>query len=94
MLERIAEWGDGWLPNRVTPAEVEAGRTRLATLARQAGRDPSAFTISVFGQPADRDLARRFHDAGADRVIVRPPTAASEPAMRDELARIADAVLR
>ncbi len=94
VLERIAEWGDGWLPNRTTPAEVAAGRTRLAALAKQAGRNPSAFTISVFGQPADRDLVRRFHDAGADRVIVRPPTSASEPAMREELARIAEAVLR
>src|SRR4030095_15927535 len=47
VLERIAEWGDGWLPNRTTPADVEAGRTRLAPLAKQAGRNPSRLPLSV-----------------------------------------------
>jgi probable F420-dependent oxidoreductase len=93
VLERVIEWGDGWLPNRATPGEVESGRKKLDTLARQAGRDPAAITISVFGQPADRDLLRRFHDAGATRVIVRPETTTSEAAMRAELTRIAEAVL-
>src|SRR5215467_4458755 len=78
VLERIVEWGDGWLPNRATPEEVEGSRRKLDTLAKAAGRDPAKITISAFGQPADRDLVRRFHDAGATRVIVRPPTAESE----------------
>ena len=94
VLDRIAEWGDGWLPNRATPDEVKAGRARLDELARKAGRDPARLSISVFGQPADRDLIRRYLDAGADRVVVRPPTASTEAEMRTGLARIADAVLR
>jgi probable F420-dependent oxidoreductase len=94
VLERVVEWGDGWLPNRAAPEEVESSRKKLEALARQAGRDAAAITISVFGQPADRDLVRRFHDAGATRVIVRPATTTSEPAMRAELTRIAEAVLR
>jgi probable F420-dependent oxidoreductase len=94
VLERVVEWGDGWLPNRATPEEVLASRKKLDTLARQARRDPAAITISVFGQPADRDLVRRFHDAGATRVIIRPATTASEAEMRAELTRIAEAVLR
>ena len=94
VLERIVEWGDGWLPNRATPAEVEASRRKLDTLARQAGRDPASITISAFGQPPDRDLVRAFHDAGVTRVIVRPPTAETEPAMREGLERIAAGVLR
>ena len=94
VLERIVEWGDGWLPNRTTPPEIEASRKKLDALAKQAGRNPSTLTISVFGQEADRDLVRRFHDAGATRVIIRPATTRSEPEMRAELTRIADAVLR
>jgi len=94
VLERIVEWGDGWLPNRATPEEVEGSRRKLDTLAKAAGRDPAKITISAFGQPADRDLVRRFHDAGATRVIVRPPTAESESAMKEGLERIATAVLR
>jgi len=48
----------------------------------------------VHGQPADRDLIERLHEAGATRVIVRPATTRSEPDMVRELTRIADAVLR
>jgi len=94
VLERIVQWGDGWLPNRATPGEIEVSRKKLDALAKQAGRDPASITISVFGQPADKDLVRRFLDAGAVRVIIRPATTNSEPEMRAELTRIADAVLR
>ena len=94
VLERIAEWGDGWLPNRATPKDVEAARAKLDKLAKEAGRDPSSITISAFGQPADRDLARQSHVAGATSVSLRPPTANSEAEMKAELEKIANAVLR
>jgi hypothetical protein len=47
----------------------------------------------VFAQPADKDLARAFHDAGADRVIVRSEPTHSDAEMSVELERIAEAVL-
>ena len=94
VLQRIVEWADGWLPNRATPAEVATSRGKLDAMARQAGRDPASISISAFGQPADRELVRSFHDAGANRVIIRPPSAQTEQAMRVELERIAEAVLR
>src|SRR5207245_2440187 len=74
VLQRIVAWGDGWLPNRITPDQLRESRATLDRLAKEAGRDPSAITISVHGQPADRDLIKRLHDAGATRVIVRPAT--------------------
>jgi probable F420-dependent oxidoreductase len=94
VLERVVAWGDGWLPNRTTPEKLAESRATLDRLAKNAGRNPSAITISVYGQPADRDLVRRFHDAGATRVVVRPPTVKTESEMGTELTRIADAVLR
>jgi probable F420-dependent oxidoreductase len=94
VLQRVVAWGDGWMPNRITPAQLKESRTTLDTLAREAGRDPASLTISVYGQPADRDLIARFHDAGATRVVVRPPTATSESEMAVGLERIAEAVLR
>jgi probable F420-dependent oxidoreductase len=94
VLQRVVAWGDGWLPNRVTPAQLREKRATLDRLAREAGRDPAALTISVHGQPADRDLIERLHDAGATRVIVRPATTKSEPEMARELTRIAEAVFR
>ncbi|TMQ21505.1 MAG: LLM class F420-dependent oxidoreductase [Candidatus Rokuibacteriota bacterium] len=94
VLERIVAWADGWLPNRITPEQLRERRATLDRLAKDAGRDPSAITISVHGQPADRDLIRRLHDAGATRVIVRPPTVKTESEMGTELTRIAETVLR
>jgi probable F420-dependent oxidoreductase len=94
VLERVVAWGDGWLPNRVTPEQLRERRATLDRLAKEAGRDPAALTISVHGQPADRDLFRRLTDAGADRVIVRPPAVKTENEMGAELHRIAEAVLR
>lgn len=94
VLERVVAWGDGWLPNRVTPEQLRERRASLDRLARDAGRDPASISISVYGQPADRDLIRRLLDAGADRVIVRPAAVKTEAEMGVELARIAETVLR
>jgi probable F420-dependent oxidoreductase len=94
VLERVAAWGDGWLPNRVTPEKLRESRATLDRLAKEAGRDPSSITISVYGQPADRDLIKRFHDAGATRVVVRPETMKTDAEMGAELTRIAEAVIR
>jgi probable F420-dependent oxidoreductase len=94
VLERVVAWGDGWLPNRVTPEKLRECRATLDRLAKDASRDPSAITISVYGQPADRDLLERLHEAGAHRVVVRPPSVATEAEMATELTRIAEAVLR
>jgi len=94
VLERVVAWGDGWLPNRITPEKLRESRATLERLAKDAGRDPSKITISVHGQPADRDLLQRFHDAGATRVIVRPPVVKTEAEMGAEMSRMADAIVR
>lgn len=94
VLERVVAWGDGWLPNRITPEQLRESRATLDRLARDAGRDPSTITISVYGQPADRDLVRRLLDAGATRVVVRPETVKTEGQMGAQLTRIAETVLR
>ena len=94
VLQRVVAWGDGWLPNRVTPAEVRESRAALDRLAKDAGRDPSKLTISVFGQLPDRDLIQRYLDAGAHRVIVRPESVKTDADMAAQLTRIAETVLR
>ena len=73
---------------------MKEGRAILDTLAAEMGRDPAALTISVFGQPPDLELVKAFHEAGADRVVIRSATANSEREMSAELERIAEAVLR
>ena len=71
VFRRVVAWGDGWLPNRVTPEQIKAGRATLDELATVAGRDPQSIEISVFGQPPDRGVIKSFVDAGAGRVVVR-----------------------
>ncbi len=92
VFKRVVEWGDGWMPNRVTPEDISAGRRTLNELATAAGRDPASIIISVFGQPADRDLVTGLFDAGADRVMIRVETA-DQDATFAQLDQIAEEVL-
>ena len=94
VLRRVANHADGWMPNRVTPAEVEDSRARLDAMAAEGGRDPASITISVYGQEPRRDVVQPFLDAGANRVVVRPDFYDSEDSMNRELERMANAVLR
>ena len=94
VLRRIVAVGDGWLPNRITPAEVEDSRKRLDAMAEEAGRDPKSITISVYGQPADDDVVQSYLNAGADRVVVRPDHVANDYEMGKQLERMAEAVIR
>ena len=93
VLQRIVEVGDGWLPNRATPAMIEDSRRQLDELAAERGRDPASINISVYGQPADRQNAQDFLNAGANRVIVRPEVCDTEAEMSAQLERMAEAVL-
>jgi probable F420-dependent oxidoreductase len=92
VLKRVIAWGDGWIPNRVTPDQVKEGRATLDRLAEEAGRDPASIKIFVSGQPADPDLIKRYEDAGVEHVVVRVATAGEEEALA-ELERTAKAVL-
>ena len=94
VLQRIVDHADGWLPNRVTPAEVESSRTTLNQLATAAGRDPSSLSITIYGQDPDRALFESYFNAGADRVVVRPPThVETEREMGEQLEQLAAATL-
>ena len=94
VLSRIVAHADGWLPNRITPAELEESRAKLDAMAEEAGRDPKSITISVYGQAPERDLVQSYLNAGADRVVVRPEHVETEKEMGEQLERMAEAVLR
>ena len=93
VLRRVVTHADGWLPNRITPAEIEVSRKKLDAMAEEAGRDPKSITISVYGQAPERDVQSLLH-AGADRVVVRPEHVETEKEMGEQLERMAEAVLR
>ena len=93
VLRRVVTHADGWLPNRVTPSEVEESRKKLDAMAAEAGRDPKSITISVYGQLPERDIVHSLLNAGADRVVVRPEHVETEKEMGEQLERMAEAVL-
>ncbi|MXZ92830.1 MAG: LLM class F420-dependent oxidoreductase [Chloroflexi bacterium] len=92
VFRRVARWGDGWMPTAASPEQIAAGRAAIDELAEASGRDPSSIGITVFGQPADRELIGQFERAGANRVIVRLPDTTGVGAL-EEMERIAEAVL-
>jgi len=94
VLRRVVAHADGWLPNRITPAEIEKSRGQLDAMAKEAGRDPRSISISVYGALPDRATVQAFLNAGADRVVVRPEHVETEAAMGEQLERMAEAVLR
>src|SRR5262249_24987388 len=51
VLQGIVAWGDGWLPNRITPDELRQSRATLDKLAREAGRDPSSSPSPCMASP-------------------------------------------
>jgi hypothetical protein len=93
VFKRAAEYDNGWLPDRVAPDEVKAGRAELDRRAVEAGRDPASIEILVFGQPPDLDLIKRFEDTGAVRVMVQLMATPEQEALT-ELEAIAKRVLR
>jgi hypothetical protein len=92
VFKRVAAWGDGWMPTRVTPEQIKAGRAAIEEMAEAGGRDPGGFDVTVFGVDPDVDLIRRFEEAGADRAIVALPTPVGESAAGD-LEGLAEKVL-
>ncbi len=46
-IRRAGERCEGWLPAKLGPDGIAAGRAKIAAHAREAGRDPSAITIAL-----------------------------------------------
>ena len=93
VFKRVVDYGDGWMPTRVTPDDIRRGRATIDELAEAAGRDPESIEITVFGLTADEpERIKEFEDTGAVRAIVRLGENRGEESIR-ELERMAAAVL-
>jgi alkanesulfonate monooxygenase SsuD/methylene tetrahydromethanopterin reductase-like flavin-dependent oxidoreductase (luciferase family) len=85
VFQRIVEWGDGWMPNRITPEELRRGRATLNELAAKAGRDPRSIQITAFGgadRIRDPKALPELAQAGADRVVLYLGEAAGEAGVK------------
>ena len=95
VFRRVIAYGDGWMPNRTSAAEIRAGRATLDELAESAGRDPESIDILAFGfgdQFRTREEVEELIDAGADRVTIWLNNTEGNAAI-DEIEEIAAAVL-
>lgn len=102
LIERIVDYGDGWLAAFVKPETLAEGpamlrdwRVKVDRLAMEKGRDPAGIEFSAIIDGAiDRDVVRRFEDTGTlARVnITLPPIASAEEGYA-AIDRIAKAVM-
>lgn len=95
VLQRVAKWGDGWVPLTDDFGELAKGRQRLSELCAENNRDPASISISLLA-PLDRcRTAKELADAeraGADEVIIWTKTTELND-MLDELKGLADELI-
>ena len=90
MLRRVVDHADGWLPNRITPADLRK-LAELDRFAADAGRDPKSITITVYGQEPTKDVVRPLLHAVPIAWVVRATHVETEAEMT-HTERIAEAV--
>jgi probable F420-dependent oxidoreductase len=77
---RAIRYGDGWVPNASRPsyADVTEFLPQFRQMAADAGRDPAAVPVSIFGAPENLDRLKRYGDQGIARAVVTLPSAKSD----------------
>ncbi len=89
-LQRVAEYGDGWLP-RVTPNfDPEKDMARLREAADEAGRDFKELSVTLFRAPADAQQLEACQQAGIHGGLFQLPSADRETIlpMLDDYAKL------
>ena len=92
VLKRVAKWGDGWLPIRLSPEDIVKAQQELLKLCDTEDRDPSTIQITMHSLPPDKELIARFEEIGVDRVLVGVASATQEEIFK-ELEVIAESIL-
>jgi probable F420-dependent oxidoreductase len=92
-LRRVAEYGDGWIGFKVSPAAAADKIRRIEELLRANNRPRAAVTLAVspYTEAISPDDLRRYRDAGAEEVALllrgRPQGAADIVVGLERLAR-------
>ena len=87
-MRRAIRYGDGWIPLAGRgDDDVVKHLDAFREAALEAGRNPEEIEISVYACPPDKDIVRRYKDAGIQRVVMGVP-----PADRDVVLRVLDPI--
>jgi hypothetical protein len=73
---RAIRYGDGWMPQVTerSPTPLIELVPKFRQMCAEADRDPDKMDISIGGQSPDADLAKRYGDAGVNRVSTSLPS--------------------
>jgi len=74
-LQRVVRYCDGWMQIPARASDLKADILELRRLAEQAGRDPDAITVTLYGTPADPEALYAYARAGAHRALFGLPSA-------------------
>jgi len=67
---RAITYGDGWIPIPGRGGDVTEVVPQFRQMAKEAGRDPAALPITLFGVEENLDRLKRYRDLDVTRVIV------------------------
>ncbi len=79
-MERIVEYGDGWLP--VPVPEFDDRLALLNRLCDERGRDRSEIDVCLMTAVDSADTLAGIRDKGVNRVILSLPTVGEDEALR------------
>jgi len=75
-FERVVEFGDGWIPNRVRWNEMGGRIAELQAMAKARGRGP--IPVTVFGARPEASALETYAEAGVARCLFYAPPAPAE----------------
>jgi alkanesulfonate monooxygenase SsuD/methylene tetrahydromethanopterin reductase-like flavin-dependent oxidoreductase (luciferase family) len=80
-IARVAELGDGWLPN-IGSCDLDERMAQLRRLCDELGRDASEIDDSVFAAPADKAALETLAKQGVHRIITMLPSKPESDVLR------------
>ena len=88
-LNRVVEYGDGWIPVGMPPTVLSAQIPELNRLAEKAGRQP--IPITAYGVPGNKEVVEKYLEVGVERCVFWLPSEPPEQTLPtlDRLAEIA-----
>ena len=89
VLDRVIEFGDGWMPNRVRDS-AELGRRIVELRDRAAAAGRGHIPVSVFGASGRHEALANYAEIGVDRALFYLPAAGAQEVL-PELDRFAEA---
>jgi probable F420-dependent oxidoreductase len=91
VLERVVEYGDGWIPLRVSLSELAAFAAQIAELrSRAADAGRGHLPVTVYGAVPKPEALASYEEAGVDRVLFELPDEPEADLLRrlDQLAAL------